>query len=173
MTKQHDKSDSEFAQMVGEVRRLDSDKVDLHQQKPRVAGIKSSRNRLDDEHLKPDFTQRRMDQTTEQWFDHGLNAKLRRRIKNGQITLDASVDLHGYHQNNARKELLSFLAEAKNRQCHFVLVIHGKGFRSESEAVLRPMVQDILLQHPDVLAFCPAQPPDGGSGATYIYLRKN
>lgn len=171
MTKQHDKADSEFARMIGEVRRLDSDKVDLHQQKPKPRGIQTGKNRkAGDQRL--DSVQRQFSKDSNQWFDHGLNTRLRRRIKNGQIPLDASLDLHGYHQKNARKELLGFLAEAQNRQCSLILVIHGKGFRSESEAVLRPMVQDCLLQHPAVLAFCPAQPVDGGSGATYVYLGK-
>ena len=172
MTNEDDKLDSEFAQMVGKVRRLENDKVDLHQQKPRSTGIKTAKKSLGEE-TQWDDTQRRPSQSSEQWFDHGLNSRLRKRIKNGQISLDASLDLHGYRQHDARKALLSFLAEARNRQCQFIVVIHGKGFRSESEAVLRPMVQDCLLQHQHVLAFCPAQPADGGSGATYVYLRRD
>jgi DNA-nicking Smr family endonuclease len=171
MNDKHDKPDSKFAELMGDVRRMDSDKVDLHQQKLKATGIKPGKKRQPDDGFLTDLSRQRVSQIAGQWFDHGLNSKLRRRIKNGNIAIDASLDLHGYREADAKRELSGFLREAIARQCQFVLVIHGKGFRSESEAVLRPMVQDQLLQHPDVLAFCPAQPVDGGSGATYVYLR--
>jgi DNA-nicking Smr family endonuclease len=53
-----------------------------------------------------------------------------------------------------------------------ILVIHGKGYNSEQEAILRPLVQRWLEEQQFVLAWCPAQPRDGGNGATYVYLRR-
>ena len=52
-----------------------------------------------------------------------------------------------------------------------LLVIHGKGYRSETEAVLKPLVHRWLAEQPSVLAWCPAQARDGGAGASYVYLR--
>ncbi|MCP4232040.1 MAG: Smr/MutS family protein, partial [Aestuariibacter sp.] len=43
--------------------------------------------------------------------------------------------------------------------------------RSDKAAVLRPLVHHWLSQQNFVLAWCPAQPRDGGSGASYVYLR--
>lgn len=52
-----------------------------------------------------------------------------------------------------------------------VLVIHGQGYRSQDEAVLKPLVQRWLATQPQVLGWCPAQARDGAAGASYIYLR--
>jgi DNA-nicking Smr family endonuclease len=57
-----------------------------------------------------------------------------------------------------------------------VLLIPGRGRNSpEGFSVLREKVQHWLTRDPFkrvVLAFCTAQPRDGGAGAIYVMLRK-
>jgi DNA-nicking Smr family endonuclease len=53
------------------------------------------------------------------------------------------------------------------------MVIHGKAFsQSGQQPVLKSYVNDWLRQLPQVLAFCSAQPKDGGSGALYILIKQ-
>jgi len=111
--------------------------------------------------------------TAESWFHHGIQKKLRRRIQMGQLPIEAELDLHGYRQHEAIEELKVFLQHALNDRVRTIIIIHGKGYRSRSESILRPLVQNWLSQQPDVLAYCPAQPRDGGNGASYVYLRKD
>ena len=55
-----------------------------------------------------------------------------------------------------------------------LLVIHGKGMRSEGgQPVLAPLVRDWIRDHPDLVGSWRAAPPDwGGEGALVIRLTK-
>lgn len=172
MPKSFDDDESGFMQSLKGIRKLDFDRVDLNQQKPkgqiRVPSTESS-SALNSFNA----SERIPPATPEQWFQHGVQKKLQRKIRMGLIPVDATLDLHGYRQQQAIDQLYLFLQQALSAQLRFVLIIHGKGFRSESQAIIRPLVQHWLQQQPNVLAFCPAQPRDGGSGASYVYLKNH
>ncbi|MBW2271475.1 MAG: Smr/MutS family protein [Deltaproteobacteria bacterium] len=97
------------------------------------------------------------------------------RLRAGSIRPEGSIDLHGRDRSSAREHLTARVAAARHQRLRCVLVIHGRGHHSESgEAVLRRAVPGWLDAPPlrdDVLAFAPAQPADGGAGATYLLLR--
>jgi len=58
-------------------------------------------------------------------------------------------------------------------QAKCVRIIHGKGLSSKNnEPVLKQLVRNWLIQRPDVLAFVPAQPAEGGSGAVIVLLKR-
>ncbi len=174
MAESGDDDETGFMESLSGVRKLKQDRVDLLQQKPRKPPRLQQRN-----NSTPGAevaSARSVDQvpgeTADSWFDHGIQQKLQRRIRQGQIAIDAVLDLHGFRQLDARHELEHFLHHALEADARMLLIIHGKGFRSEAQAVLRPLVQDWLRQQPMVLAYCPAQPRDGGHGASYVYLKK-
>ena len=104
-------------------------------------------------------------------FHAGLQVKLQRKIRQGAIRPQTSIDLHGYRQAQALETLQEFLEDALQRRYRMVLVIHGQGYRSQAEAILKPLVQRWLAAQPLVLAWCPAQARDGAAGASYVYLR--
>ena len=57
-----------------------------------------------------------------------------------------------------------------------LIVIHGKGLRSSGQPVLRAALPSWLADPQlggSVLAFAPACHDDGGSGATYVLLRRS
>jgi DNA-nicking Smr family endonuclease len=95
------------------------------------------------------------------------------RLKRGQVVLEASLDLHGQTQAEAHDRLGRFLASAQTAGRRCVLVVTGKGL--ESGGTLRHMVPR-WLNEPDnrerVIAYCPAQPRHGGSGALYVLVRR-
>lgn len=104
----------------------------------------------------------------------GLDRKSDRRLKRGEMEIEARLDLHGHTRDEAHEMLRGFIArEAENgRRC--VLVITGKG-RGDGPGVLRAAVPQWLGEAPmrdDVLRFYPAQPHDGGAGALYVLLRR-
>jgi DNA-nicking Smr family endonuclease len=49
-----------------------------------------------------------------------------------------------------------------------VRVIHGKGLRSEGAPVLKMLVDRVLRQRGDVLAFASAPAAQGGAGAPLV-----
>lgn len=102
----------------------------------------------------------------------GLQRSILRRLRRGHYSLAAELDLHGMTAQIARQALKQFLLECRRRDLRCVRIIHGKGRRSSNEGpVLKPRVDHWLRQRDDVLAFCSAQPADGGTGAVYVLLK--
>lgn len=106
----------------------------------------------------------------EQYLKNGVSRMALKKLKRSKS--QASLDLHGYTSDEARRLLQEFLSEAALREMRFVLVIHGKGANSpNNESVLRELTRNWLTQHPLVLAFCPAPAPMGGTGAVLVQLK--
>jgi DNA-nicking Smr family endonuclease len=102
----------------------------------------------------------------------GVREQVLRRLRRGLYPIDAELDLHGVHQDEAHELLVDFIALniAAGRRC--VRVIHGKGMRSGPRgAILKSAVDQWLRRHHDVKAFVSARPLDGGTGAVYVLLR--
>jgi DNA-nicking Smr family endonuclease len=109
-------------------------------------------------------------------FAEGINAAQRKRLRQGRIPTERRVDLHGLRSDEARRHCLDEISAAIDAGERCLLVVHGKGHRSKEAPVLRGSLPG-WLGDPRlggrVLAFCPAQPVDGGTGATYVLLRRN
>ncbi len=104
----------------------------------------------------------------------GLQKRLLRRMIRGQIPLDAEVDLHGLTVAKARDTLVIFLEEALTYQYRCVRIIHGKGYSSAQRTpVIKGLLDRWLRLNNRVLAFCSAQPRDGGTGALYVLLKSH
>jgi DNA-nicking Smr family endonuclease len=102
----------------------------------------------------------------------GAQKTLLKKLRNGKLAIDSTLDLHGLTVEQASEQLSAFLEECRHLGNRTVIIVHGKGFRSQSKAVIKPMVNRWLRQAEEVLAFCSAQPKDGGTGAVYVLLRK-
>ncbi len=120
---------------------------------------------------------------TAQWppaLDHGFAPGLDRRslarLRKGLVPIEGELDLHGLRYEDAQRALEDYLQSAQQRGLRCVLIITGKGRRSEEAAgVLRTAVPRWLNQPPSrerVLGFCYAVPPHGGEGALYVLLRR-
>ncbi len=95
------------------------------------------------------------------------------RLKRGQVGVELRLDLHGQTQAQAHQRLQTFVADAASSGCRCVLIVTGKGL--ETGGTLRHMVPRWLNEEPNrprVVAFTPAQPRDGGTGALYVLLRR-
>jgi DNA-nicking Smr family endonuclease len=94
-----------------------------------------------------------------------------RRLRRGQVPVEAEIDLHGLRRHAAHEALRSFLAECVLGGLRCVRVIHGKGLRSGPEGpVLKHVVNHWLRKIENVAAFASARPADGGTGAVYVLL---
>jgi DNA-nicking Smr family endonuclease len=163
-----DDDDVEFGGMIPGVKRMHSDRINVYRQrerKPFAPRAPAPETVIDPEPVMMPATARAAH------FDPGLQNKLQRRIRQGQIRPQDSLDLHGYRQSEAIDALKSFLDHALRAGYRMVIIVHGQGYRSPTGAVLKPLVQRWLADRPEVLAWCPAQPQDGAAGASYVYLR--
>jgi DNA-nicking Smr family endonuclease len=98
-----------------------------------------------------------------------------RRLRRGELPVDARLDLHGKRADEARDALEAFLKDKRQRRDRVVLVIHGRGEHSPAGiGVLRGEIAAWLSQgrpSQHVAAFATAQTDDGGEGALYVLLR--
>lgn len=103
----------------------------------------------------------------------GVQASVMRKLRRGQLRIEAELDLHRMTREEARTALVNFLSACRHQHKRCVRIIHGKGLGSvNKQPVLKGLVVHWLQQRDDVLAFCSARPNDGGSGALYVLLRK-
>lgn len=103
----------------------------------------------------------------------GVQFSTLKRLRKGHIHWEAGLDLHGYSVDQARDEVSQFIRDACRQNLRAVLVVHGKAFTQPGQpALLKSCVNDWLRQLNQVLAFCSAQPKDGGTGAVYVLLKR-
>ena len=118
----------------------------------------------------------------------GVNQKLdgntTEKLKRGELTPGARIDLHGLTEAVAHATLLSFLAGAQSRGVRLALVITGVGNPKHHEGaewmraphgVLKQMVPRWLNEREFaalISGSSPAHRRHGGNGALYVYLRK-
>jgi len=107
----------------------------------------------------------------------GLDPRLLRRLRAGEFAYQAHLDLHGMTADEAKRAVQEFLLRSMVAGHRCVLLVHGRGRNSPDQ---RSVLKDRLKQwltHGElgrrVLAFCTARPYDGGSGATYVLLRRD
>ena len=160
--------DADFSHMIPGVKRMRNDRINVYRQRERKAFTPRPRQNEDSFEQDP-LVMPEPGRSTH--FNPGIQKKLQRKIRQGQIRPEDSLDLHGHRQNEAIDALESFFGHAHRAGYRMVIVIHGQGYRSQNEAVLKPLVHRWLASRSEVLAWCPAQPQDGAAGASYVYLR--
>ncbi len=103
----------------------------------------------------------------------GLDKRRLARLRRGLLPIEGTIDLHGMTQAQAHMALHQFISASQQRGRRCVLVITGKG--SRSEGVLRTTVPHWLnlpATRSLVLAFAYATPAHGGDGALYVLLKR-
>lgn len=107
------------------------------------------------------------------YLREGVQRRLLRRLRRGQFSIGAELDLHGLTVDAAFERLVAFLRACRCRDIRCVRVVHGKGRGSKhGRPVLKGKLDRWLRLRDEVIGFCSAPPMDGGTGALYILLRK-
>ena len=118
-----------------------------------------------------------------------FDRKKAKKIRSGQIEIEARIDLHGLRQDEAHMTLRAFLVRAQRAGKRWVLIITGKGkladreddapfdmTRNRDRGVLKRNVPR-WLEEPDlralVVSYTTAAISHGGDGALYVHLRKH
>ena len=98
-----------------------------------------------------------------------------RRLHGGHFAVQGHVDLHGMNVETAQASFNRFMRRAIQSGKRTVLVVHGRGHRSPGRPVLKRNLFNWLTRAPWkrwVIAFTSARSCDGGTGATYVLLRR-
>lgn len=109
-------------------------------------------------------------ETIIEFVHYDFSIKALRRLRHGREPIEAVLDLHGKKVEAARIILHQFLLDCLAAGVTQTLIIHGKG--RGNKPILKNKLNHWLRQTDKVLAFCSAQPKDGGLGALYVRLRK-
>ncbi len=106
----------------------------------------------------------------------GLDIRLVRKLRSGEFSRQAALDLHGMTSDAAQVEVEQFVLKAVNSGLRCLLIVHGRGRNSPGQV---PILKDRLRQWLTrgklcrlVLAFATARAHDGGPGALYVLLRR-
>ena len=107
---------------------------------------------------------------------HGFDPGVMRKLRAGDFSTQAHLDLHGLTREEAKPALERFIQDSRIAGHRCVLVVTGKGLHSKDQLpVLKQGAQQWLTHGraaKQVLGFCSARPKDGGSGAIYVLLRR-
>jgi DNA mismatch repair protein MutS2 len=79
--------------------------------------------------------------------------------------ISPELNIIGWRVTDALPYLDKYLDEAVATSLHRVRIIHGKG-----SGRLRAAVHELLTSHPQVKAYMPCSPQEGGWGATLVEL---
>ena len=97
-----------------------------------------------------------------------------------------SIDLHGYSLEESNKLIEDFIIKSYQEKINKLIVVTGKGIHSQNEkdpyvskdlSILKYSVPEFISNNKDLMKIIyemqDAKIEDGGSGAFYIYLKKN
>lgn len=160
-----------FRRAAGRVRPLHSDRVQHQQRRPRPAPSDRRHAAPSEEDRDPYVTETPSEYGPLFYASPGVQHRLMRKLKRGQFAIEDELDLHGMRVKEAGQRLEKFLSKCSDRGRRCVRIIHGKGLRTGG-SVLKENVAQWLRIRSDVVAFCSAQPNDGGTGAVYVLLKK-
>ena len=108
------------------------------------------------------------------------------KIKTDNITKIRSIDLHGYTLDEANKAIEEFIIKSFEEKVNKLIVVTGKGIHSDVErdpyvskdlSILKYSVPEFISNNQNlnnlINEITDAKIEDGGSGAFYIFLKKN
>lgn len=101
-------------------------------------------------------------------------SKFKPNLKN--VIPQDTLDLHGLTRERALHSVKKFIFDAKKNKLKVILIIHGKGFRSENKiSVLKDLVEYYIATEGKYYIKYSTEAPArlGGGGAKLIYLHSN
>ena len=111
-----------------------------------------------------------------------MDSKLHSKMRQGKIRPEAKLDLHGLNLSQAQPILTKFVLDAHGKGLRLILIITGKGRKTEDhdiipkrKGILKANVPNWLSMEPlssKILQITNAHVKHGGGGAFYVYLRK-
>jgi len=165
-----------FRQAMQGVRRLTCDKIPLYSHHPPPF---PKQRYLDEELIRQDmlsgiFDPTEMETGEELLFARaGIQYAVFNKLRRGQFSIRAELDLHGMIVREAHTAVADFLRFCQNNDIRCARIVHGKGYNSwQKQPVLKAKLSYWLQQHDEVLAFCSARPTDGGTGAIYVLIKR-
>ena len=107
----------------------------------------------------------------------------KKKLERGKVT---SIDLHGYTLEEANRTVENFINKSFENNISKLIIVTGKGIHSQNEkdtyvskdlSILKYSVPEFIENNKSLMSIIneikSASVEDGGTGAFYIYLKKN
>ena len=108
------------------------------------------------------------------------------KLKQHSLIKTKSIDLHGYTLDEANKVINNFIKNCYEKKVNKIIVVTGKGLHSENGknpyvskdlSILKYSIPEYISNNKSLMNVIneikDAKIEDGGSGAFYIFLKKN
>lgn len=103
----------------------------------------------------------------------GVQEGVFRKLRLGKYPIQARLDLHKRTLKQARDEVVQFLKQCMRMDIRTVVIVHGRGEKSNPPALMKSYVAQWLQQINEVQCVHSAQRFHGGTGAVYVLLKKS
>ncbi|EEX91619.1 hypothetical protein VIOR3934_10700 [Vibrio orientalis CIP 102891 = ATCC 33934] len=168
-----------FQQMMGDVKPLQQDTTELKKQHQvsdsqlakREAAIWLTED--DPEYLSIDHAEMIKPDDIIEFKRDGVQDGVYKKLRLAKYPIQARLDLHKRTLEQARDEVVKFLKQCMRMDIRTVVIVHGKGERSNPPALMKSFVAQWLMQIKEVQCVHSAQRFHGGTGAVYVLLRKS
>jgi len=168
-----------FKEMMADVKPLSNDTAELKKQFQSTDTHAAKRQAAmsldtdDPEYLSIDHAPMIKPDDIVEFKRDGVQEGVYRKLRLGKYPIQAKLDLHRRTLKEARDEVIKFLKQCIRLDIRTVIIIHGRGDRSNPPALMKSYVSHWLSQIKDVQCSHSAQRHHGGSGALYVLLRKS
>lgn len=168
-----------FREMMADVSPLQQDKVESRH-KHQVSEAQLARRlaaqtltEADPDYLSIDHAEMLKPDDMIEFKRDGVQEGVFRKLRLGKYEIQGRLDLHRKTLQQARDEVLNFLKQCQRMDIRTVIIVHGKGERSNPPALMKSFVASWLTQITDVMGFHSALRQHGGTGALYVMLKKS
>ncbi len=175
----HDDDFALFQEMMGDVKPIQHDTAE-HKKQHQVSDAQLAKREAaiwltddDPEYLSIDYAPMIKPEDMIEFKRDGVQEGVYRKLRLGKYPIQAKLDLHKRTLKEARDEVVKFLKQCMQLDIRTVIIVHGRGERSNPPALMKSYLTQWLQQIRDVQCVHSAQRFHGGTGAVYVMLRKS
>lgn len=175
----HDDDLALFQEMMGDVKPIQQDTAE-HKKQHSVSDAQLAKREAaiwltedDPEYLSVDHAPMIKPEDIIEFKRDGVQEGVYRKLRLGKYPIQARLDLHRRTLKQARDEVVQFLKQCMAMDIRTVVIIHGRGEKSNPPALMKSFVAQWLEQINEVQCAHSAQRFHGGTGAVYVLLKKS
>ena len=175
----HDDDFALFQEMMGDVKPIQHDTAE-HKKHHQVTEAQLAKREAaiwltedDPEYLSVDHAPMLKPEDIIEFKRDGVQEGVYRKLRLGKYPIQARLDLHRHTLKQARDEVVKFLKQCIKMDIRTVVIVHGRGEKSNPPALMKSYVAQWLQQIRDVQCVHSTQRFHGGTGAVYVMLRKS
>ncbi len=107
------------------------------------------------------------------WVQAGIQSGVYKKFRLGQYQITNTIDIRNLTNKQARNAFYNFIQQSYAQGNRCLLLIHGTNLKSTPPGRLKLFTEQWCKEIDEIVAYHSAQQKHGGTGASYILLKKN